>query len=283
MQQGSVVVSTDWLHCRISDADLRIVDARFSLADPEAGRRAYGVAHLPGAVYLHLDEDLSSPVTELSGRHPLPDPDRFARTLGRAGIGNSSFVVAYDNAGGAIASRLWWMLRWLGHDCVALLDGGFDAWVAAGLPVTDAVTPAIATSFRPQPNPAMLVTAADIRESMGTGRLLLVDAREPERFRGDKEPIDRVAGRVPEAVNFPFKDNLDSEGRLLPQDELRRRWSSILAGTPAEHVACMCGSGVTACLDLLSMEIAGFPGGRLYAGSWSEWIRDPDRPIVTGP
>jgi len=283
MQQGSAVVSTDWLRRRISDADLRIVDARFSLADPEAGRRAYCAAHLPGAVYLHLDEDLSSPVTESSGRHPLPDPDRFARTLGLAGIGNSSLVVAYDNAGGAIAARLWWMLRWLGHRRVALLDGGFDAWVAAGLPVTDDVTPAMETSFRPRPDPGMLVTATDIRENIGVGRLLLVDAREPERFRGDKEPIDRVAGRVPEAVNFPFKDNLDEKGRLLPRETLRKRWSRVLAGARPERVACMCGSGVTACLDLLSMEIAGFPGGRLYAGSWSEWIRDQDRPIVTGP
>lgn len=282
MTTGQTLVSADWLAARCHEPDLRIVDTRFSLADTRAGRRAYDLAHLPGAVYLHLDQDLSGEISPSSGRHPLPDPQRFAARLGRAGIGDAHHVVIYDDAGGAIAARLWWMLRWLGHEWVAILDGGYSAWIAAGHGVSsETVSPAPAV-FTAEPRRDMLITVVDVIAGLSSGELLLVDARESERFRGEQEPIDTVAGRVPGAINFPFRDNLGPDGRLLPGEELSHRWARLLAGRPPERVACMCGSGVTACLNLLAMEVAGMAGGRLYAGSWSEWISDSDRPVATG-
>jgi len=282
LDPGQAIISADTLAGWLGEADLRIVDARFSLADPEAGRRAYARAHVPGAVYFHLDEDLSGPVSATTGRHPLPEPAAFARRLSSAGIGNGNRVVVYDDASGAIAARLWWMLRWLGHADVAVLDGGFQDWLVGGLPVCADRPAAGPAEFLPSADAHMVVTSDQVMAQVAAGDMLLVDAREPERFLGEAEPIDRVAGRVPGAVNFPFRDNLAPGGRLQPPAELKRRWAALLGSRNSADVACMCGSGVTACLDLLAMEIAGFGAARLYAGSWSEWITDPSRPVARG-
>jgi thiosulfate/3-mercaptopyruvate sulfurtransferase len=277
------LVNADWIAARLGQPNVKIVDTRFSLSDTSAGRRAYDASHLPGAVYMHLDDDLSGTVTRSSGRHPLPPVEEFAESLGAAGIGNSDTVVVYDAAGGAIAARCWWMLRWLGHEKAAILDGGFSAWSDGGYPVESGkpqVSPAI---FNARPRAWMVVSADEVLDGMSRGEIVVVDAREPERFKGLAEPIDTVAGRIPGAVNFPFRDTLTAGDRLLPASELRRRWLGKLAGHAPQQVVCMCGSGVTACLDLLAMELAGLEGARLYAGSWSEWIRDPDRPVAGGP
>jgi len=280
---GRPIVSADTLADWLDDANLRVVDTRFSLADPAAGQRAYDRCHVPGAIYAHLDNDLSGPVSPKTGRHPLPEAAAFAEWLGRVGIGSGHKLVAYDDGSGAIAARFWWMLRWLGHSRVAVLDGGISAWTGGGHPVSAAAPRAGPADFVPNPDPGMIVTTEQVCEQLRAGDLLLVDARERERFLGETEPIDRVAGRIPGAVSFPFRDNLTTTGHLLGREELRSRWSARLGTTAPSEVACMCGSGVTACLDLLAMEIAGFEGGRLYAGSWSEWITDPSRTVMTGP
>ena len=266
----------------LQDSDLRVVDTRFRLTDPRAGEQAYRQRHIPGAVYLHLERDLSGPVTGTSGRHPLPDPRILAARLGRAGIGNDDQVVVYDDAAGAIAARLWWLLRWLGHTRVAVLDGGLGAWCGAGFALEEGVISPRPASFVPGSGGVRAVTVEELLGRIGKPPRLLVDAREPPRFLGQMEPIDPVAGRIPGSVNFPFTDNLDDTGRLLGPEPLRRRWRRLLGDTPITGVACLCGSGVTACLDLLALEIAGMPGAALYAGSWSEWIRDPERPVATG-
>ena len=263
-----------------------VLDCRFDLKNPSAGRSAYLAGHIPGARYADLNKDLSAPVSADSGRHPLPTPEAFAATLGRLGIGNDAQVVAYDDAGGSFAARAWWMLRWVGHEAVAVLDGGLRAWQDAGgalesgepsPPARDSRRP-----FSPRPDTAALVGAAQVAaQSNDTGHLL-VDARAPERFSGAVEPIDAVAGHIPGAVNHPFTDNLAKDGRFLPASELRRRWEERLGGKPPRNVTAMCGSGVTACHNLLSLEVAGLKGARLYPGSWSEWIKDPGRPVAKG-
>jgi thiosulfate/3-mercaptopyruvate sulfurtransferase len=269
-------------------ADLAIVDCRFDLLKPDAGRQAYAAGHIPGARYADLNRDLSAPVTAKSGRHPLPDPAEFAATLARLGVRKGVQVIAYDGAGGAFAARLWWMLRAWGHALVAVLDGGYPAWTAAGGATTageepQGGQPAAAGSSMPPPLAQWpVVSTADVAKLLHDPRQLLVDARAPERFCGAVEPIDAVAGHVPGAENHPFSLNLGADGRFLPPPELRRRWESRLGSRDAAQVVAMCGSGVTACHNLLGLAVAGFTGAKLYAGSWSEWIRDPHRPIV-GP
>jgi thiosulfate/3-mercaptopyruvate sulfurtransferase len=257
-----------------------IVDCRFDLMHPEAGRRAYLEAHIPGARYADLNRDLSASVNPSTGRHPLPPPAAFAARLGELGIGNHTQVVAYDDANSSFAARLWWMLRWLGHDAVAVLDGGFKAWTAAGGALQSGEVPAGAERFTPQIAAESVVSTAEVERALRDGTALLVDARAAERFAGTVEPIEPVAGHVPGAVNHPFSANLGADGRFLPASELARRWRELLAGAAPEKLVAMCGSGVTACHHLLSLEAAGLPGGRLYAGSWSEWIRDPRRPVA---
>ncbi len=283
MEHYETLISVDSLAERIEDPRCRIVDCRFALLDPEQGRRDYDAGHLPGAVYANLDRDLAAPVSDKTGRHPLPDADDFVATLRRWGISNDSQVVAYDDASGGLAARLWWMLRWLGHRNVALLDGDFAAWQAAGLPLSDR---------EPRPLPGDFSGDANDDMSLDTGQLMtelaaengfvLVDARDAARFRGEIEPIDPVAGHVPGAVNFPFSANLGDEGRWLGADELRALWREVLPGEFDQPWAVMCGSGVTACHLAVSAELAGLTPPRLYVGSWSEWTRDPGRPVAVG-
>jgi thiosulfate/3-mercaptopyruvate sulfurtransferase len=285
---------------RTADSDSNgpwaIVDCRFELARPDWGASAYAAGHVPGAIHAHLDRDLSGPVTPTSGRHPLPTTERLAETLGRWGIDEEVQVVAYDQGNGAFAARLWWLLRWAGHPKVAVLNGGFAAWQQAGLPTDTAPGVCQPRIFVPRSkDAAAVVSTAELERIRAAGELtsgesvgtpakasVLVDARGADRFAGENETIDPVAGHIPGARNHPFLRNVDPRGRFLPVGELRERWQGTLGhAAPAQTIA-MCGSGVTACHNLLALEIAGLPGARLYAGSWSEWIRDRDRPVARG-
>ena len=261
-----------------------VLDCRFDLGKPAAGREAYLTAHIPGARYADLNLDLSAPVSADSGRHPLPSPGLLAERFASFGIDEDTQVVAYDDANGSLAARAWWLLRWLGHTRVAVLDGGFKAWVAGGGAVESGGPERRApqVKFAPQVNKDAVVTATDVLLALRDPARLLVDARAPERFAGTVEPLDPVAGHIPGAVNHPFSGNLTADGRFLPAAELRSRWRESLAGTAPGNVILMCGSGVTACHNLLAMELAGLQGAKLYAGSWSEWIRDPERPVAHG-
>ncbi|HEX7416694.1 MAG TPA: sulfurtransferase [Steroidobacteraceae bacterium] len=263
-------------------ASLAIIDCRFELGRPAAGAAAFAEAHLPGALYADLERDLSGPVTPTSGRHPLPEPRKLARRLGAWGIAADVQVVAYDQGNGAFAARLWWLLRWLGAERVAVLNGGFAAWVAAGQPVTAAVLGRAPREFVPRLRAHAAVTSDEVARDLASGAIRLVDARAADRFAGQNETIDPVAGHVAGAVNHPFASNLDANGRFRDAAALRERWLATLAGRTPQALVAMCGSGVTACHNLLALELAGLPGARLYAGSWSEWIRDPSRPIATG-
>jgi thiosulfate/3-mercaptopyruvate sulfurtransferase len=266
---------------------LAVIDCRFDLMDPEGGRREFLKGHIPGARYADLNKDLSAPITPKSGRHPLPSPQDFAAVLSRLGIGRASQVVAYDDAGGSFAARAWWLLRWLDHMSVAVLDGGLKAWIAAGGALESGEEKPLAAAshggrIEPRSDDAAVIDTADIPAFLQDPEHLLVDARAPERYAGSVEPIDAVAGHIPGAVNQPFSANLAADGRFLPPAELRRLWEARLAGRRAQQVAAMCGSGVTACHNLLGLEIAGLRGAKLYAGSWSEWVRDPSRPVARG-
>jgi thiosulfate/3-mercaptopyruvate sulfurtransferase len=279
------LIDVDSLWKLLGEPQLAIVDCRFDLMNPDAGRQAYLRAHIPGARYADLNRDLSAPIAAHTGRHPLPAPASFAVRLDALGIGNDTRVVAYDDANGSIAARLWWMLRWMGHGAVAVLDGGFKAWTAAGGALqSGAAEPAEtqpgARRFTPRIDAGSVVSTAELERALRDPQAVLVDARAQERYAGTVEPIDPVAGHIPGAVNHPFTANLDAEGRFLSAAELKRRWQERLAGREPENLVAMCGSGVTACHNLLSLEVAGLGGGKLYAGSWSEWIRDPRRPTA---
>jgi len=259
-----------------------ICDCRHDLVDTEAGRRAYRESHIPGAKFVHLDEDLSAPKTGRNGRHPLPAPEQFARRLGELGVGNAKQVVAYDASGGYYAARLWWMLRWLGHDAVAVLDGGWNAWTKAGLPSIAAVPSYKAAWFVRGAALVRAVTVEDVARDPGTPQRRLLDARSPDRYRGENETLDPVAGHIPGAGNRFFKLNLDAAGGFKPPAALRQDFEAILGAVPPSEVVHYCGSGVTACHNLLAMEIAGLSGSRLYPGSWSEWVADRSRPVAIG-
>jgi thiosulfate/3-mercaptopyruvate sulfurtransferase len=273
-------------------SDWAVLDCRFDLSRPEWGAAAYAAGHVPGASYAHLDRDLSGPVSAGSGRHPLPVPERLAETFGRWGIDDRVQVVAYDQGNGAYAARLWWLLRWMGHERVAVLNGGFAAWQEAGLPTDTAPAGRSPRTFTPRSVKGQVVSTAELERALqagelASGRSVLVDARAADRFAGQNETIDPVAGHIPGARNHPFARNLDAQGRFLSTAELRARWEATsddaaTGKTDAARVIAMCGSGVTACHNLLALEIAGLRGARLYAGSWSEWIRDPARPVARG-
>ncbi len=278
----STVVSTAQLAQHLSDPNWVVIDCRFTLTHTEAGRIAYAHGHIPGARYAHLDEDLSGSKNGANGRHPLPDTQAFAQKLGAWGVDDQTQVVVYDDSFGAIAVRLWWMLRWLGHDAVALLDGGLPKWQREQLPLTSDVPQVIPKSFVPRVRNDMLADTDAVLNASCTRSALIVDARAEMRFIGEIEPLDPVAGHVPGAKNLPFDDNLALDGTLLPAAELRELYTALLDGKSPEQVIHMCGSGVTTCHNLLAMEIAGLKGGKLYAGSWSEWIADPSRPVAKG-
>lgn len=274
----TTLVSPDQLAQHLHDPQWVIFDCRFALTRPEYGRQAYAKAHIAGARYAHLEEDLSGAITPASGRHPLPDPRLLADKLGLWGVGSDKQVVVYDDSFGSMAVRLWWLLRWLGHDAVALLDGGFPAWQRQGRELSADLPVIRAAEFRSTPDDSLWIDSRDMLQALEQKRVI-IDARPEERFSGFIEPLDKVAGHIPGTLNSPFEDNLDMRGNFLSAEELRAQYEPLLRGAPPGEVIHMCGSGVTACHNLLALEIAGLSGGKLYAGSWSEWITDPSRPI----
>ena len=279
------LVDTEALAAHLGDGDWRIFDCRFDLADTERGAKAYAMAHIPGAYYAHLDHDLSGTITPTKGRHPLPHPDKLSTWFGQYGISPDTQVIAYDDSGGNMAVRLWWLLRWFGHRKVALLDGGWQAWEAMTLP-QETTTPSKprAVEFVGTPDRQDVVETEQIEQQLRDQRqhVQLLDVRTGERFRGEVEPIDPIAGHIPGAISLPLQMNLDEQGFFKDVPTLRHMYLTALGDTDPRQVALMCGSGVTACHGLLAMEIAGLHGAKLYAGSWSEWIRDTERPVATG-
>lgn len=276
------LVSVDTLAANLDDPQWRVFDCRHDLQNINYGQQAYLKGHIPGALFLHLDRDLSGPTTGSNGRHPLPSIEAFAQRMAECGVGADTQVVAYDNEGGIFASRLWWMLRWLGHDKVAVLDGGLAGWRRAKLPLTTEVRQVVPARFVPQPR-EMPVDADYILQRLGSRQMLLIDARNEDRYAGRNETLDPVAGHIPGAINRFYFDNLDDAGCFFkPADELRAEFEDILDGRDPKSVVQTCGSGVTACHNLLAMEVAGLTGSKLYPGSWSEWCSDPARPIATG-
>ena len=265
----------------LDDRDWIICDCRHDLTDYDAGRRAYAEAHIPGARFVHLDEDLSGPKTGVNGRHPLPHPLTFALRLGALGIDNGKQVVTYDASGGPYAARMWWMLRWVGHAHVAVLDGGWDAWKAAGGAVSAEPPHVNRTSYTLRPRAELAVDAGFVAAHLTDRETVVLDARSSDRFRGENESLDPVAGHIPGAVNRFFKLNLDDLGRFKQPDVLRREFLEVLRDHDPRGTVHQCGSGVTACHNLLAMEHAGLVGSKLYPGSWSEWVSDRSRPVAT--
>ena len=276
------LVTAEELAGRLDDPRLRIFDCRFDLMQPQAGAERYRDSHLPGAVFADLNLDLSMPPTATSGRHPLPDPTVFVAWLRAVGVDRDSQIVAYDDATGMFAARLWWMFRWLGHDEAAVIDGGFRRWKDLGLPLTAEVPQPGAGTFVGAAHPELAVDGDAVLESAADPEQRVVDARAAERYRGDVDPIDRIAGHVPGARNHPASSLLGANGCFLPADDLRVTLLRSLDGVAPERTIAYCGSGVTACHVLLAMEHAGLRGGRLYPGSWSEWSRNPARPVARG-
>ncbi len=276
----NLLVSASELLPNINNSSWAVIDCRFDLLQPEWGILEYEKSHIPGAIYAHLDRDFSSPITPQTGRHPLPDIQEMAKRLGQWGIGQDTQVVVYDTTGGSYASRIWWMLRFLGHTRVAIFDGGLRNWVEKHLPLSTGIETRKPTIFTPKVNWSMLVDAEVVEKLRQDPAYLLIDARAPERFRGEKEPIDPIAGHIPGAVNRFHGLNLAADGTFLPIEDLQRQFNSLLDGKSADHVIVYCGSGVTSCHHILAMELAGLNGAKLYAGSWSEWIRDHNRPIA---
>src|SRR6267154_3452032 len=277
----TALVSAEILAQRLDDPDWVVFDCRHDLTDPTRGRAEYSASHIPGARFLHLDEDLSSPKTGRNGRHPLPDPQVLMEKLGRAGVDSRKQVVAYDAQGDLVAARLWWLLRWLGHLPVAVLDGGWNHWISEGRAQTAEVPQPQPTRFSGKANPNW-VGADFVRARLYDPGTVLVDARAPDRFRGQNETLDPVGGRIPGAYNRYFRDNLDASGRFKTPEVLREEFGAVLGLSGAENVVSYCGSGVSACHNLLAMEVAGLRGARLYPGSWSEWCADPSRPVESG-
>lgn len=277
------LVDAPALAATLNHPSMVIVDCRFDLADTAAGERAYAEGHVPGAHYAHLDRDLSDLRRSGRGRHPLPDAEDFCATLARWGVTRSHQVVAYDASGGMIAARLWWMLRLLGHRDVAVLDGGLDAWLANGGALERGIRRSAGTGrYAARFDSRSIVTTAVVAARLASGNGVVLDARAPERFRGEVEPLDPRAGHIPGARNSPYAENLGVDGRFLSPEELAIRYRALIGDQSSADVVHMCGSGVSACHNLLAMERAGLPGSRIYAGSWSEWVSVPSRPVVTG-
>ena len=276
------LVTADELAAQLHSGEIVVVDCRFDLRDPGAGERAYQAGHLPGAVYAHLDRDLSDPSRPGRGRHPLPEADAFCATLERWGVTPRHQVVAYDATDSAHAARLWWMMRLLGHERTAVLDGGLAAWVSRGGALETATPKPKPGKYSGRFDVRAMASTAVVAARMASGNGRLIDARAAERFRGEIEPIDRVPGHIPGAVNRPFSLNIGPDGRFKPPGALADEFRALLGESPSNEALLMCGSGVTACHHLLAMEHAGLRGARVYPGSWSEWISDPLRPIARG-
>jgi thiosulfate/3-mercaptopyruvate sulfurtransferase len=278
----TTLIGVDELRGLIDTNAVTLLDCRFDLANTQSGRDAYLQAHIPAAVYADLNRDLAQPMGAASGRHPLPDRQDFAATLRRLGVEHRIQVVAYDEANGAFAARAWWMLRWMGHTKTAVLNGGMRAWAMAGGALESGEQHHAPSHFIAQKPTVTWLTTRELEAALQDPARQLIDARAAERYAGAVEPIDPVAGHVQGAINLPMSGNLRADGLFLSPGELRRRFVASLGNTPPAQIISMCGSGVTACHNLLALEIAGLGGGALYAGSWSEWIRDPTRPIATG-
>jgi thiosulfate/3-mercaptopyruvate sulfurtransferase len=269
MSDTALIVSPQWLAEHLEDPQVIIIDCRFSLADPELGRKQYQTSHILGAFYLDLNRDLSSPVGKHGGRHPLPNIEELGEKLAAIGVNSQeSLVVAYDDSRFGFAARLWWLLRYLGHDKVAVLDGGWKSWVNGNYPVTEAIPTAKPGKFVVDLRSPMVVDIETVKIRKDLPEVILVDSREGERYRGEKEPIDPIAGHIPGAVNYPWQEVTDEQGKAKPPEAQKSRWSKV---ENAEEVIVYCGSGVTACVNLLSLEIAGIKTPKLYAGSWSDW------------
>jgi len=278
----TTLVDTDTLAHHLDDPSWVVFDCRHDLARPSGGAAEYAKSHIPGARFLHLDRDLSAPMTGKNGRHPLPDPQALAATLGASGVGPATQVVVYDAQGGVYASRAWWSLRWLGHDAVAILDGGWGKWLKEDHPDTAAVPVPTPANFAARARP-LAVDAAFVLAHLRDPEVKVIDARGNDRYRGENETLDPVAGHIPGSVNRVIKENLDAAGRFKSAAQLRAEWEALLAGLAPGQVVHSCGSGVAACHNLFAMELAGLSGSRLYGGSWSEWVADPSRPVATGP
>ena len=283
MSDKRILIVAETLRERLQSPDWLAVDCRSDLFDPDAGRSMYVDEHIPGAVFLDLDKDLSAPVTAGTGRHPLPDVDDVVRRFEELGVGNTNKIVVYDGSNGALAARAWWMLRWLGHDDVYLLDGGIDRWRTLGFPLERGMKTRPGASFRASPRDHLVLTTAELAaDPSAIGKMNLIDARDAVRFRGEEEPIDTVAGHVPGARNAPFADFVNPDGTWRDRNERRRLLVDVLGSDKPSAWSVMCGSGVTACHLAISGLEAGLPEPRLYVGSWSEWIRDPERPNGLG-
>lgn len=278
------LISVDRLAAALAGADAPLVlDCSFELTDLAAGERAHAAGHIPGAVYVHLEHTLSAAKTGRNGRHPLPTREAFARSMAALGVNDTTQVVAYDNAGGMYASRLWWMLRWAGHRAAAVLDGGIVAWKAGGQPLsTEAPASRPAGNFSLRPSLVKTVDYEAVKANLATREKLVLDARAPDRFRGENETMDPVAGHIPGARNRLFRENLGADGRFKAPAQLRAEFDAITESRAADALVAQCGSGVTACHNLLALELAGLSGAALYPGSWSEWCAQPGAPIATG-
>lgn len=276
----TTLISTSTLARQLKNPEWVIFDCRFSLTNPSLGATAYRHGHIPNAHYVHLDKDLSSAITCFTGRHPLPDFKILTKKLENWGVNNQTQVVVYDDAYNAFSARLWWLLRCMGHESVAVLNGGLNLWIKHGGTLTTRLPKTKPCSFRAYIDNTAWLNASQVENELAKKTIKLIDARTIERYRGEKEPIDTVAGHIPYALNRPFQLNLDSEGKFLPSQNLALQFEQLIGKTNPQHIVHMCGSGVTACHNLLAMEIAHLPGSKLYAGSWSEWIRNKNRAIA---
>ncbi len=277
------LISPAALKPHLGNDNWRVIDCRFSLTNPESGRQEYLEGHIPGALYAHLDDDLSSPIHAGTGRHPLPAKESLREKFSAWGIDSTTQVVVYDASNGTMASRLWWLLRWMGHPAVALLDGGLARWKREGNPLSHELPIIKPRLFSEHVALEHCISSKELLDRLDSPDYLLIDVRASERFTGEVEPLDRVAGHVPGALNLPLQNSLDVDGSFLPAPRLKVIYQTALADRFINNVSIMCGSGVTACHTLLALRIAGMSSALLYAGSWSEWITDPTRPVVTRP
>lgn len=276
------IISVEDLNKNLNTQDWLIFDCRFILKDPEGGLKKFKQGHIPGAQYVDMDKDLASPVTSTSGRHPLPNPEELINKLQSWGVNNSSQIICYDDMSGAFAARMWWLLKWLGHNNIAVLDGGIEKWTAKNIPLETDSQQRTAGSFSGLANNDMWVNVEFVQKELEQDKINLLDARSVERFTAKDTKTDPVAGHVPGAMSYPFAENLSKQGVFLPSEELHKRFTPIVSNPENKELINMCGSGVTACHNILAMSIAELPMTRLFVGSWSEWIKDKSRPVATG-